>query len=72
MWDLVDDKVEKQVLRYLSQNIGALPVQIERALNLPHTTLVRRLARLRLAGLVVVSGRTRSAQYSLAPGNPDN
>lgn len=66
VWDLVDDEVEKQVLRYLSVHVGAMPVELSRALNVSSMTLTRRLARLREAGLIMVSGKTRSTVYSLA------
>lgn len=66
VWDLVDDGMEKQVLRYLDVNISASPLQMEKALNMPQRTLARRLERLLAAGLVVVCGKTRGAQYGLA------
>ena len=66
VWDLVDDDVEKQVLRYLSVKVVAMPAEIGRALNLSNMTLTRRLARLREVGLVFVSGKTRNVSYSLA------
>ena len=66
MWDLVNDDTEKTILRYLSQAIAASPAQIGAALSLPHSTLVRRLARLRSAGLIVVTGKTSGARYELA------
>jgi hypothetical protein len=66
VWDLVDDDIEKQVLRYLAVNVMAPPRNMERDLNIPHVTLGRRLSRLRAAGLIQVSGRTKGAQYCLA------
>ncbi len=66
IWDLVDDEVEKQVLRYLSQHVVAMPTDMSRALNLSSMTLTRRLGRLREVGLVVVSGKTRNVTYSIA------
>lgn len=67
VWDLVDDETEKQVLRYLSVHIVAVPAEISLALNISAMTLTRRLARLREAGLIMVSGKTRNARYELAP-----
>lgn len=67
IWDMVDDDLEKQILRFLQQQVSAEPVQIRAALGLPEMTLARRLARLRSAGLIHVSGRTRRARYELAP-----
>lgn len=68
IWDLVDDEIEKAVLRFLSAHQSAKPAQLERLLNVPHMTLSRRLMRLRTLGFVVVSGMTRNASYSLARG----
>lgn len=71
VWDLVDDEIEKQVLRYLDVNVMASTGHIEKALHIPHMTLSRRLARLRKAGFIDLTGRTRNAIYCLAinPGN---
>lgn len=66
VWDLVEDEIEKQMLRYLEVHVAARPVQMERALNVPQRTLARRLERLLGAGLLVVSGRTKGAVYSIA------
>lgn len=66
VWDLVDDEVEKRVLRYISVHVVASPRDIEQALGIPHVTLARRLSRLRAAGIIHASGRTRGAQYCLA------
>jgi DNA-binding HxlR family transcriptional regulator len=66
VWDLVDDEMEKQVLRYLSLHVATMPADMGKALNLSSMTLTRRLARLRDVGLVVVSGKTRKVSYSIA------
>ena len=70
IWDLVTDATEKQILRYLQNHILCEPVQMRAALRVSSMTLTRRLARLRAAGLVRVSGRTRNARYELMP--PEN
>lgn len=72
VWDLVEDSVEKLVLRHLQANVAASPVDIERALSIPHATLARRLARMRAAGFIVATGRTRDTQYSLASSHGNN
>jgi hypothetical protein len=72
VWDLVDDEIEKQVLLYLALNILASPADLEHALSISHMTLARRLSRLRAAGFVHVSGRTRGAQYCLAAHHGTN
>lgn len=72
VWELVDDEAEQQILRYLEQEVSASPVRIGAALALSHMTLTRRLVRLRRAGLVTVSGKTRSARYALASTSHSN
>lgn len=67
VWDLVDDELERQILRFLKQHVSADPTQIRSALGVSEMTLVRRLARLRGVGLIQVSGKTRNARYELAP-----
>lgn len=66
VWDLVDDDTEKQILRYIGKSLSVSPAEIEAVLGIPHTTLVRRLARLRAAGYVCVTGKTKKARYELA------
>jgi CRP-like cAMP-binding protein len=66
VWDLVDDDTEKQILRYMDKSFSVSPAEIEAVLGIPHTTLVRRLARLRAAGYICVTGRTKRARYQLA------
>ncbi len=72
VWDLVEDELERQILRYLAQQVAAPPVAIGKALNLHSKCLERRLARLRSVGLVIVYGKTRNAYYSLSDANPRN
>lgn len=64
--DLVSDEIEKQVLRYLTQQVSASPARMAVSLGIAHSTLVRRLARLRAGGLVVVIGKTKGTRYELA------
>lgn len=63
--DLVTEPGEKAILRYLTQKISASPAKIGSELGVAHTTLVRRLARLRAGGLISVAGKTRGARYEL-------
>ena len=67
IWDMVDDDLEKKILRFLQQRVSAEPAQIRTALGLTEVTLGRKLARLRESGLICVTGKTRSARYELAP-----
>lgn len=64
--DLVTSETDKRILRYLEQKVSASPVQISAALAIARSTLVRRIARLRAGGLIVVAGRTKGARYELA------
>lgn len=66
IWQMVDDDLDKQILRYLERSLRASPKQISSALHIPRMTLARRLARLRKLGFVVVVGKTRSAKYEIA------
>ncbi len=64
--DLVKDETEKQVIRYLDRVGSATPQNFSTTLGLSRQTVSRKLARLRVAGLVVVTGKTRMARYELA------
>lgn len=66
IWEMVDDELEKQILRFLQQHVSLEPNRIRAALGLSAMTLGRRLSRLRNAGLICVVGRTRRARYELA------
>ena len=67
VWELVDDPVEQQILRYVQQNVSVDPAQMRVFLEISEMTLVRRLAHLRGLGLVRVPGKTRKARDELAP-----
>jgi DNA-binding transcriptional ArsR family regulator len=66
MADLAKDETEKQVIRYLERVGSATPQNFSTTLGLSRQTVSRKLARLRVAGLVVVTGKTRMARYELA------
>lgn len=70
--DLVKDEAEKQVMRYLERVGSATPQNFSTALGLSRQTVSRKLARLRVAGLVVVTGKTRMARYELAGKSGNN
>lgn len=63
--ELVADAGEKRILRHLQRAGSASPHDFCIALDLPCTTLMRKLARLRAAELVAVTGKTKAARYSL-------
>lgn len=64
--DLVSDNTEKQILSYLERVSSATPLNFRATLGLSRQSVARKLARLRAAGLVVVTGKTRLARYELA------
>lgn len=62
---LTDDPTEQSIIRYLARVGAASPHDFCIALGIARPTAVRKLRRLRMAGLIVVTGRTRSASYRL-------
>lgn len=70
--DMVTDEMEKQILRYLGRLAPATPRNVGIALNLSRQTVARKLERLRNAGLVTVTGKTRRARYELAGRRGNN
>lgn len=60
------DDTEKQMLRYLARVGAATPRDFQIALGVSPMTITRRLARLRGAGVLSVSGTKRAARYQLA------
>jgi|CXWL01.1.fsa_nt_gi CRP-like cAMP-binding protein len=63
--ELFSDHAEKRIAHYLANVSTATPHEIGAALGLSRTTVTRKLARLRKAGLAIVSGRTKGATYKL-------
>ncbi len=63
--NLVSDGLEKRILRQLTARGSATPRVLKQELKVSGMTVTRKLARLRRAGLVVVSGHTRGASYRL-------
>jgi len=63
--DLVGDEIEKRLVRYLAGVSAATPHELSEVLDLSRSTVTRKLSRLRTAGLVTVSGRTKGATYKL-------
>ncbi len=72
IWDLVEDETEKRILRFLHERVEADPALLQTALMISPMTVTRRLARLRQAGLVRVTGKTRGARYMLVPHEGQN
>lgn len=64
--ELAADPVERAILLHLQGAVSSTPRRMRRALGIPHTSLVRRLGRLRLKGMVIATGRTRSVCYELS------
>lgn len=63
---VVNDRVERAMLGYLSQVGAATPRDFRIALGVSPMTITRRLAHLRAVGLVLATGETRAAVYRLA------
>ena len=63
--ELVGNETEKRLVRYLVGAGAATPHELGEVLDLSRSTVTRKLARLRKAGLVTVSGRTKGATYKL-------
>ena len=64
-WALITDEVERQILRYLERVGAATPRDLQVAMGLSAMTVTRHLGRLRAAGVLVVTGRTRAARYQI-------
>jgi len=62
---LVKDPTEQQIVRYLAHAGMATPHYLRIDLDLSGRTVARKLARLRAAGLIEVSGHTKAARYRL-------
>lgn len=61
----VSDESEKRILNYLSRIGAAAPRDFQVALGISRISVIRKLARLRAANLVTVSGKTRAIRYEL-------
>jgi CRP-like cAMP-binding protein len=64
-WALITDEVERQMLRYLERVGAATPRDLQVALGLSSMTVTRHLSRLRAAGVLAVTGRTRAVRYQI-------
>lgn len=62
---LIDDQTEKQIVEYLAKIGTASPHDLCIALGHTRTTVSRKLARLRNAGILIASGKTKAIRYSL-------
>ena len=62
---LVKDKTEKRLVHYLSITGSAAPHELSAGLGLSRATVTRKLAHLRMTGVVTVSGSTKGATYQL-------
>lgn len=64
-WALITDEVERRMLRYLERVGAATTRDLQVALGLSSMTVTRHLGRLRAAGVLVVTGRTRAVRYQI-------
>ena len=62
---LIDDETEKQIVEYLAKIGPASPHDLCVTLGHTRTTVSRKLARLRNAGVLQASGMTKAMRYSL-------
>jgi CRP-like cAMP-binding protein len=63
--DLASDDTEKRLIGYLASAGTASPHDLMVGLGLARATVTRKLAHLRKAGIVTVSGRTKGAIYKV-------
>lgn len=69
---LVIDETEKRIIQYLTRVGMATPRDLHVALAVSPMTITRRLARLKAAGIVLVTGKIRSARYQLRNNSSQN
>lgn len=69
---LVTDETEKRIIQYLTRVGAATPRDLHVALGVSPMTITRRLARLKAAGIVSVTGKIRSARYQLRNNSSQN
>ena len=63
--DLTTDPVERQIVQYLLTHVECTRRKLRSVLGLSNATIARKTARLRVAGIIVTTGRTKGAYYSL-------
>jgi len=59
------DETEQKILRHIARVGAATPHDLASALDLSRATVTRRLARMRKAGVLDVSGKTTAVRYQL-------
>lgn len=62
---LLGDETERRIVRFIATAGSAAPLHLCAGLGLPRATVTRKLTRLRTAGVLVVTGRTKGARYRL-------
>jgi CRP-like cAMP-binding protein len=70
--DLVSDPVEALMVQFIMQRVESTPRELRLALGISRASLTRKIAHLRESGILVVSGRTRTARYSLRGADSRN
>ncbi len=65
--DSIEDETEKNIVRYVTRAGAATPRDLCLALGLGRMTITRKLARLREAGVLAATGKTRAMCYRLHP-----
>ena len=70
--NLIDDETEKRIVEYLAKIGPASPHDLCVTLGHTRTTVSRKLARLRNAGVLQTSGKTKAIRYSLRTDHTAN
>jgi hypothetical protein len=63
--DLVTDLVEQEIMRHLTKMGPATLIDLQHALGVSRSVLLRKLQHLRLTGLCLMEGHTRGVRYRL-------
>ncbi len=70
--DLITDGIERQIVQYLQAHVECTRRGLRSALGLSNATIARKITRLRAAGIIVSTGNTNGAYYSLRGSDSSN
>lgn len=70
--DLITDGIERQIVQYLQAHVECTRRGLRSALGLSNATIARKITRLRAAGVIVSTGNTNGAYYSLRGSDSSN
>lgn len=63
--NLTTDAIERQIVQYLQAHVECTRRGLRSVLGLSNATIARKINRLRVAGIIVSTGNTNGAYYSL-------